>query len=100
MNIVDYCEKVGVSVEDIKGRNRREVVVAARHVWWYHLHIEYGYNHCEISRMSDRDHSTVHHGIHRVRDLIRLKDKFIGKYLEAIGIIYDSKYKMYILSIK
>ena len=84
MNIVDYCNKVGVSVEDVNGRSRKAKIVTARHVWWHHLYSVYNMGYSEIGRRCGVDHSTVYNAIKRVRNMIDTKDKLGRHCIEVI----------------
>jgi chromosomal replication initiation ATPase DnaA len=79
----EFAKKIGISVEDMFSKSRRPEYVAARQVWWFYLS-SLGYGFKEMERIYGWDHSTVMHGVRKIGDLIRLRDKYIDRYLSAI----------------
>jgi chromosomal replication initiation ATPase DnaA len=61
---------VGCSVTDLKGKWRLHEIVIARHILFYYFRYEKGLKLMEISRLFNRDHSTVVHAIKNVHNYL------------------------------
>ena len=69
--IARVASLMGVTVEEIAGRDKRQGAVRARFVAWHMLHEKYGLTQRQISEMFDRDHSSVSHGLNRASVWLR-----------------------------
>lgn len=57
-----------VTVEEMRGRSRRQTIVDARHAVWFIAHNHFGYTSGYIGRIYGRDHTTILSGAARIRD--------------------------------
>jgi chromosomal replication initiation ATPase DnaA len=64
-------------------RSRKTEFVTARQVYWFYLRSK-GCGLSEIGRMFGWTHSTVYHGIQKIKDLISVNDPYIQPFLKAI----------------
>ena len=69
----DYAARLGMTVEELTGKSRKSLLCAARQAYWLHLHSQ-GYGYSATGRMFNRSHSTILHGIGRVKCLIETCD--------------------------
>jgi hypothetical protein len=60
--------------EEILGRSRRRSVVMARFEVFYRLRVELAYSYPKIGKLMKKDHSTIVHGVNKVRQKL-LDDK-------------------------
>lgn len=67
--VAAVADETGISVEAITGRDRHAPVAAARHEVWTRLRLEHGWSWPAIAREFGRDHTTVMHGVRKVRML-------------------------------
>ena len=73
IDLTDYAANLGLTVEELTGKYRKQLLCAARQAYWLHLHSQ-GYGYSEIGRMFNRNHVTVMHGIRRVKCLVETGD--------------------------
>lgn len=59
----------GIPINQILSRERRHVVARARHLVMYRAH-KAGHSLSHIGRCLDRDHTSVIHGIRRIRKIL------------------------------
>lgn len=60
----------GVSIDDVLSKSKRIEIVRARQLAWYVLHKKYGWSLSTIARHTKKNHTTILHGINKVRDLL------------------------------
>jgi len=83
INLQTYSERINIPLSDIQSKSRKWEIVTARQVYSYFLRNN-GYNLNEICRIFGLNHSTVLHGIKKTEDLIKINDKYLKIYLDAI----------------
>ncbi|MCS7317802.1 MAG: hypothetical protein NZZ41_05795, partial [Candidatus Dojkabacteria bacterium] len=80
-----------VTVKEIKGPRRTKDLVLARQVCMYILREEFHYKLEEIAKILCReDHTTVIHGIDKIRHKIMLNDGFNSQVSKIITEIHNS----------
>jgi chromosomal replication initiation ATPase DnaA len=83
-DMITECSKLTlVSEDEILGGSRKQEIVDVRHVYFLLLN-ERGFTHTKIGILSDFDHSSVTHGINRVKTLLNLGDKKITRLYNLI----------------
>jgi hypothetical protein len=84
--ITQFSALTCISIQDILGNSREENICDARHVYWCLLY-QAGYSLSVIARLNDRKHSSVLHGINRIKHL-KDSDKRIRRiYEQTSGLI-------------
>jgi len=85
MTIEEFIESAGypVSVEEARGRSRREKVAVAREAYWYFLS-RHGLGCRRIARMDGRAKETIQSGLRTVKNLIETDHPLIKPYREII----------------
>lgn len=69
----------GVSVEEIRGKSREKTIVDARHAIWFICFEELGFSSGDIGRWYDRDHTSILHGVKRLK-----RSGYVPKILEGM----------------
>ena len=83
------CDKINVSYKEMQSSTRIQEVVSARQSIWYIFHKEYGMTFTSISKIFNKNHATIIHGVKKVEDELYLYRKFGNKtitmvYLEKV----------------
>lgn len=61
------AHKHGINPEDIMGKSRRREIVNARFEVFYRLRVELAFSYKKISHLMKKDHTTVLHGVNKIR---------------------------------
>ncbi len=70
------CDFYHIKTTQLKGPKRDAGLVKARHVCMYLLYVEMGITHVEIGNLlGGRDHTTIMHGVDKIRFLVENKEK-------------------------
>lgn len=72
-----------VSIEEIRGKSREKAIVDARHAIWFICYEHFRYSYGDIGRWYGRDHTSVMHGVKRLR-----KSEHVTKVLEGMEAKY------------
>lgn len=67
LHLVGAAHAAGVTMEAMRQGSRQSKIVKPRRVAMYSAYEKYGFSLNEIGREFNRDHSTVHHAVNRVR---------------------------------
>lgn len=87
----EISKNFGVSVKEIKGSGRTKEVALARQVAMFILREEFNYKLEEIAKFLNReDHTTVMHGIDKVKSKMLIEDGFNLQVAKTITAIHDS----------
>lgn len=70
----------GVSVEDILSKVRKKEVVDARHYFFTIMRKHLGHTTTSVGRFTDRDHTTVIHGIRTFNDRYSSEENYKNVY--------------------
>jgi len=76
------AKAAGVTVEKMRSHERDRAYAEARMAVWFIAHDHMGFSYAAIARMYSRDHTTVIHGVGKIR-----KSKVGSKVLEGIRIV-------------
>lgn len=60
------CKACGVGIRDVASNSRIRRTTNIRHTFFYISHFHYGIALAKLGREIGRDHSTVHHAVHKV----------------------------------
>lgn len=74
--IKNVCEYYDVTLEDLKGRNRKAVFRDARNLTMYCLHKILRISCTEVGNTLNRDHATVLNGCKRVMDWVEVNKEY------------------------
>lgn len=85
--------KHGVDPSEIMGKSRRRIIAEARFEVFYRLRVDLAFSYVKIADIMKKDHSTVMHGVHKVRkklldERVRLSDdggSFLVNHLDQSG---------------
>jgi len=89
------AEEFGVNIMDIESRSRKKEIVNARYVYFATLKIKFDFSLTEIGKhTSNRDHTTVIHGLSTFRDRFGTEDayrKIVNRIFNQLNIIYNGE---------
>ena len=68
-------EAAGITITNIRGKQRHSECVLARMAVWYIAYEYCNYSYKAISRIYDRDHSTIMHGVKKIKDDVHAAKK-------------------------
>ena len=61
------ANKHGIDASEILGRSRRRIVIEARFEVFYRLRVELAFSYLKIAHLMKKDHSTIMHGVNKLR---------------------------------
>ena len=79
------CKAADITHEELYSRERSRPLVDARHAVWLLLYEHVGYSYNDIARLYGKDHTTIAHGVRRIKRTV-----VHGNILKGINKI-DSK---------
>jgi len=82
----------GQSEEEILGTNRARNLVLCRHVYYHIAREKMGLKLCQIGKFFDRDHTTIIHGLRKVKDMVSIEDEITCQFLEQVNNLIREKY--------
>jgi hypothetical protein len=82
----------GVPEDEIRGQNRARGLVLCRHAYYYIARQNMGLKLTEIGEVFGSDHTTVIHGIQKVKDMISIKDEITLNFINNINNCIKEKY--------
>lgn len=62
------CKACNIGIRDVASNSRIQRSTNVRHTFFYIAHFHYGIALARLGREIGRDHSTVHHGVHKVAE--------------------------------
>jgi len=81
--ITEFAKRTLISADEILGQSRVQDNVDVRHMYFFILY-KNGFTHEKIGRLSGFNHSTVTHGINRVKNLLDCGDVKITKLYDLV----------------
>jgi hypothetical protein len=82
----------GMPEDAIKGQNRARGLVLCRHAYYYIARKNMGLKLAEIGLFFGSDHTTVIHGINKVKDMISIGDEITCQFIEQLDQCIRQKY--------
>lgn len=73
------CNEFNVSWPELIAHSRVSHLVDARHAYWWLSYVWLKSNYSQIGRDFDKDHTSVMHGVRRIKNLIETKDPIAQK---------------------
>ena len=83
--INQFATIAGVTVEEFKGKSRKEHITVARQCYMKFLIKNTRMSLCAIGRTINRDHATVINGIKHINGLIETNDELVKPYKALLG---------------
>lgn len=90
LNVVSFIS--GFSENDIKSQNRARGLVLCRHVYYYIAKEKMGLKLVEIGEVFGSDHTTVIHGIRKIKDMISIDDEITCQFIDQVNLCIQEKY--------
>lgn len=87
------CDMAGVTIEQLKSRNRGRTLVMARYVFYHYARLYLNMTYKDIGDVFGNDHSTVLHGISMIKDMIEIEDEAYMSLLRAVSNEIRDKYQ-------
>ena len=85
-------DESGIPEDAIKGQNRARGLVLCRHAYYYIARKNMGLKLAEIGLFFGSDHTTVIHGINKVKDMISIGDEITCQFIEQVNSCIKEKY--------
>lgn len=82
----------GLPEDEIKGQNRARGLVLCRHAYYFLAREKMGLKLAQIGEVFGSDHTTVIHGIKKVKDMISIKDEITLNFINNINSCIKEKY--------
>ena len=82
----------GLSDNEIRSQNRARGLVLCRHAYYYIARQNMGLKLAEIGSFFGNDHTTVIHGINKVKDMISIGDEITCQFIEQVNSCIKQKY--------
>jgi len=82
----------GLPEDAIRSQNRARGLVLCRHAYYYIAREKMGLKLAEIGEVFGSDHTTVIHGIQKVKDMISIKDEITLNFINNINNCIKEKY--------
>ena len=79
------CKACGVGIRDVASNSRIKRTTNIRHTFFYIAHFHYGIALAKLGREIGRDHSTVHHAVHKVAARFEEFQELIDATLCVLG---------------
>lgn len=82
----------GQPEEEILGASRSRGLVLCRHVYYHIARTKMGLKLSQIGAFFNRDHTTIIHGLSKVKDMISIEDDITCQFLEQVNLCIMEKY--------
>lgn len=82
----------GQPEEEILGTSRSRGLVLCRHVYYHIARTKMGLKLCQIGAFFNRDHTTIIHGLSKVKDMVSIEDEITCHFLDQVNLCIKEKY--------
>lgn len=82
----------GLSQDAILSQNRSRGLVLCRHAYFYIAREKLGLKLAEIGEVFGCDHTTVIHGINKVKDMLSIQDEITCNMVDQVNLCIKEKY--------
>lgn len=82
----------GMPEDAIRSQNRARGLVLCRHAYFYIAREKLGLKLAEIGEVFGSDHTTVIHGINKVKDMLSIQDEITCTMVDQINLCIKEKY--------
>ena len=90
LNVVSFVS--GLPEDEIKGQNRARGLVLCRHVYYYIAREKMWLKLIDIGSVFGSDHTTVIHGIRKVKDMLSINDEITQQFVDQVNLCIQEKY--------
>ena len=82
----------GLPEDAIRSQNRARGLVLCRHAYYFIARQNMGLKLAEIGEVFGADHTTVIHGITKVRDMLSIGDEITKQFIDQVNLCIAAKY--------
>lgn len=82
----------GQSENEIIGNSRSRGLVLCRHVYYHIAREKMGLKLAQIGSFFNRDHTTIIHGLNKVKDMVSIGDDITIQFIEQVNTLIREKY--------
>lgn len=92
-NLLSVISFVSGQPEDqILGTSRSRGLVLCRHVYYHIAREKMGLKLAQIGSFYNRDHTTIIHGLNKVKDMLSIQDEITCNFIEQVNTLIREKY--------
>lgn len=92
-NLLSVISFVSGQPEDaIMSQNRSRGLVLCRHAYYFIARNKMGLKLVDIGALFGSDHTTVIHGINKIKDMISIKDEITCEFIDQVNLCIQEKY--------
>ena len=90
LNVISFVS--GQPENEILGTSRSRGLVLCRHVYYHIAREKMGLKLTQIGSFFNRDHTTIIHGLNKVKDMVSIGDEITCHFLEQVNLCLKEKY--------
>ena len=82
----------GLAEDAIRSQNRARGLVLCRHAYYFIARQNMGLKLAEIGEVFGADHTTVIHGVQKVKDMLSIGDEITSQFIDQVNLCITEKY--------
>jgi len=82
----------GLPEDAIRSQNRARGLVLCRHAYYFLARQKMGLKLAEIGEVFGADHTTVIHGVQKIKDMLSIGDEITCQFIEQVNLCIQEKY--------
>ena len=82
----------GLPEDAIRSQNRGRGLVLCRHAYYFLARQNMGLKLAEIGEVFGADHTTVIHGVQKVKDMLSIGDEITSQFIDQVNLCIAEKY--------
>jgi hypothetical protein len=82
----------GLPEDAIRSQNRGRGLVLCRHAYYFIARQNMGLKLAEIGEVFGADHTTVIHGVQKVKDMLSIEDEITSQFIDQVNLCIAEKY--------
>jgi hypothetical protein len=82
----------GLPEDAIRSQNRARGLVLCRHAYYFLARQNMGLKLAEIGEVFAADHTTVIHGVQKVKDMLSIGDEITSQFIDQVNLCIAEKY--------
>ena len=82
----------GLPEDAIRSQNRSRGLVLCRHSYYFLARQNMGLKLAEIGEVFGADHTTVIHGVQKVKDMLSIGDEITSQFIDQVNLCITEKY--------
>ena len=82
----------GLPEDAIRSQNRARGLVLCRHAYYFIARQNMGLKLAEIGEVFGADHTTVIHGVQKVKDMLSIGDEITSQFIDQVNLCIAEKY--------